>query len=126
MKKLCLLTLLLVSFSVSSQTDSLKYLRLDSLTPEQLQQYYINEPEPIQFYKGPDVGDSIYYVLDPLAIPTKTVEGEPLSYHGEGLSAEPEPEEADTSRSDSIHSMRPKVSLGTGLLAFHGDLYKNH
>jgi hypothetical protein len=124
MRRLSLLTFLLVSLSVNAQTDSLKYSRLDSLTPEQLLQYYINEPEPVQFYKGPDIGDSVYYVLDPMALPTKTVEGESLSRHGEDES----PEDAETisdSTSSAEQKMKPKISLGAGFLSFDGDVYKS-
>ena len=124
--KLLFLSLLACSFSVFSQEDSLRLSRLDSLTPEQLQQYYINEPEPVQYYKGPSAGDSVYFILSPMAVPSTTVEGEALSRHGDGITELAEEEEASDTSSDSKRYLEPKVSLGTGLMAFHGDLYKNH
>jgi hypothetical protein len=117
MRKSLLPFFLLVSLSVISQTDSLKYAKLDSLSYEQLQEYYLNEPEPPQFFKGPVVGDSVYGVLNPLTVPTETVLADPL-IRPEGAG---ESFEEDTS-SNADQKLRPKISLGMGELAFKGDL----
>jgi hypothetical protein len=121
MRKLLLLFVLLTSFSVFSQTDSLKYARLDSLSYEQLQDYYINEPEPPQFYKGPTVGDSVYQVLNPLTMPTETVLAESL------IRSEEESQLiANDTSSNAEQKFKPKIAIGVGQLAFRGDLYKRH
>lgn len=125
MKKLILFVLFLVSISVSAQTDSLNQSQLDKLSPEELLQFYINEPEPIPFYRGPvEIGDSVYNVLNPLTIPTETVDAEAL------YRAELEEEKLKQELLDTINytdqKLKPKVALGSGLLAFHGDLYKKH
>jgi|GEM_PF-286387 len=99
-------------------------LPIDSLNPDQLLLYYQLEPEPIQFYKGPTDGDSIYYVLNPLTIPTNTVDGDRLSRHGDGY-LEPDLS-ADTSSSAVEQRLKPKISIGVGRLGFSGDLYKKH
>jgi hypothetical protein len=104
--------------------DSLRKLPLDSLTPDQLLQYYIAEPEPIQFYKGPDIGDSVFYVLNPLTIPTQTVYGDKLSRHGDGL--EDNSEQVLDSATSAEQKLKPKICLGVGRMGFSGDLYKKH
>ncbi len=124
MKKCLLLIAFLSFFSAFSQTDTSNYSPLDKLTPEQLLEYYINEPEPPQFYKGPDVGDSVFYALQPLTIPTETVEASPLSRHGAGA-ANQELAELDTINRVN-QKFKPKISFGVGSLGFHGDLYKKH
>ena len=124
MKKLAIIISFLVSLSARSQSDSLKYARLDSLTPEQLLQYYINEPEPIPFSKGPEhVGDSVYNILNPLTIPTETVYAEAL--YRFDYSRPAEDNILDTSNT-ADQKMKPKISLGVGRLAFQGDLYNTH
>jgi hypothetical protein len=125
MKKILLLFLLVLAGSAFSQSDSLKYAQLDSLSPEQLQEYYINEPEPIQFYKGPDVGDSVYYTLSPAVVPTQTVEADPLTLNRERPESALNPNELDTT-SLVEQQLKPKISLGSGRLSYHGDLYKKH
>ena len=125
MKKILLLFLLVLAGSAFSQSDSLKYAQLDSLSPEQLQEYYINEPEPIQFYKGPDVGDSVYYTLSPAVVPTQTVEADPLTLNRERPESALNPNELDTT-SLVEQQFKPKISLGSGRLSYHGDLYKKH
>lgn len=123
MKKLACIILFLVSLSAQSQTDSLKYLRLDSLSGDQLLQYYINEPEPIPFSKGPEhVGDSVYNILNPQTIPTVTVDAEALFRPGFDL---PGAEGIDTMNRIELR-MKPKISFGVGRLGFHGDLYNTH
>lgn len=97
---------------------------LDSLTPDELQRYYVIEPEPIQFYKGPDVGDSVYYVLNPLTIPTQTINGYALGGHGDGSEA---PQDlALDSAFNAEQRLKPKISLGVGRMGFNGDLYQRH
>lgn len=126
MKKLILLVLFLVSVTVRSQTDTTNLSFLDSLTYDQLLQYYINEKEPPQFSKGPiEIGDSSYKILNPLTIPTKTVYADPLLRFGDG--------DFFTGLNNGIEDstfngqmLKPKVSLGMGRLGFHGDLYSKH
>jgi hypothetical protein len=101
--------------------DSLrKGLPLDSLSYDELLDYYVHEPEPISFYKGPDTGDSVYYVLNPLTIPTTTVYGDPLSNHRSEYDLE------DSDPQDTINrveqAFKPKIGLGMGRLGFYGDL----
>lgn len=103
-----------------SLEDVLK-LPLDSLNYDELLVYYQAEPGPPETYKGPDVGDSLFYELDPITRPTNTVEGYPLkSYHnafeGEALAL-------DTISTEE-QRLKPKISLGVGRMGFHGDLYK--
>ena len=88
-------------------------------------EYYINEPEPVQFYKGPNDGDSVYYTLSPLVVPSTTVEADPLTLNRE----KPEPEELENEKDTSSldeQKYKPKISLGAGRLSYHGDLYKMH
>lgn len=121
MKKLACLILVLASLSAYSQSDSLKYAELDNLSPEQLLEYYINEPEPIDFPKGPvTVGDSMYNILNTLTVPTETVEADPLWRRKEFKLSEDESYETPEQR------MLPKIALGAGSLSFHGDLYQKH
>ncbi len=125
MKKLIALVLFLVSATVHSQTDTSSVSPLDNLTPDQLLQYYINEPPPFQTYKGPEkVGDSVFNILAPLVVPTQTVYADPLLrfYRGSVISKD---ELLDTG-SSVLQRMKPKVALGLGRLGFHGDLYKKH
>ncbi|MCC6371980.1 MAG: hypothetical protein IT236_13330 [Bacteroidia bacterium] len=125
MRKLVLLILFISAYSVYSQTDSLHYARLDSMTPEELLQYYINEKEPPEFDKGPNIGDSLYYVLRPMAYPTQTVEADPLFLNRQRPAQETETEVLDTS-STADYKFRPKISLGAGRLSFVGDVYQKH
>jgi len=110
--------------SKPASTVDLRGIPLDSLTADQLLIYYQNEPEPIQFYKGPDIGDSVYYVLNPLTIPTTTVNGYVLGGHGDGSGSELD-EEIDTT-SAAEQRLKPKISFGVGRMGFNGDLYKKH
>jgi hypothetical protein len=122
MKKLILLILFFVPVFSFTQEDSLKYNQLDSMSYEELQLYYKNEPEPIPFYKGPDTGDSLYFVINPLVVPTETVLAEPLSIH------RLKEDEIPVLLTDSLNTieqrLKPKISIGAGSLSFHGDLYK--
>lgn len=97
-----------------------KKLPLDSLTYDELLVYYQNEPEPISFYKGPDTGDSVYYALNPLTIPTTTVYGYPLSNHRSEYDLE-DPEPLDTINRVE-QAFKPKIGLGIGRLTFYGDI----
>jgi hypothetical protein len=104
--------------------DSLRKMPLDSLTPEQLQEYYINEPEPISFYKGPNIGDSVYYVLNPQVVPTQTVYGDPLSIRK--LDSDGEVAEVPDTANNAEQMLKPKISLGVGRMGFDGDIYNRH
>ncbi len=120
MKKLCLLMIVFFSFALKSQTE------IDNLSYEELFKYYQAEPEPIPFYKGPNIGDSLFYQLRPFAIPTETVNAQPLMWHmylQEALNGKIQP--VDTSR-DYFEILKPKISLGAGRLAFVGDLGKKN
>lgn len=109
--------------AIVTSTVDVRSLPLDSLTPEQLLIYYQTEPEPPQFYKGPDTGDSVYYALSPLTMPTQTVEGEPLSWHGDGV--KPILDLSDT-LDLAEQRLKPKISIGMGRMGFVGDLYSKH
>ena len=124
MKKFLLLIFFFTSLFVSAQTDTTDNSPIDNLTPDQILDYFINEPEPPQFYKGPDVGDSVFYVLRPLTVPTETVEAPPLSRHG-AAAANAEGEIIDTVNRIQ-QRLKPKISFGIGSLGFHGDLYQKH
>lgn len=125
MKKLILLVLPLLSLTVLSQTDTSNLSELDTMSPDELLQYYINEKEPVQFYKGPEkIGDSVYNIINPLTIPTKTV-------YADGLfNFDLVVENGKSLFSDSSNSfaqkLKPKIALGVGRLGFYGDLYKKH
>jgi len=122
MKKLILLVLSLLSFAVRSQTDTSNYSPLDQLSYDELMLYYINERNPPDSYKGPDTGDSIFQILDPLVIPTQTVYADPLlrfnnPFRGEGG------DDSDTSGNLVMEKYKPKMSIGVGSFGFYGDLY---
>ncbi|HQQ93843.1 MAG TPA: SPOR domain-containing protein [Bacteroidia bacterium] len=125
MKKLSLLVLLFLSFKVASQQpDSLKFALLDSMSYEQLLQHYINEPEPIKFYKGPvELGDSSYQAMNALTVPTETVEAPPLFRYNieEGF----EESSSDTTGASQT-AYWPKIALGFGKMGYTGDLYSKH
>ncbi|MBK9283187.1 MAG: hypothetical protein IPM51_02600 [Sphingobacteriaceae bacterium] len=119
MKKLISFILILVSVAVKGQTDS---SALDKLTPEELLQYYINEPEPPSTFKGPEkVGDSLFENLNTQVVPTETVHANALFREGQ------EQNERNAFLLDSVNradfKMKPKIGLGFGRLAFYGDLY---
>lgn len=125
LKRLSVLILLLFAGYAKSQTDTAAS-PLDKLTPEELLQYYINEPEPFSKYKGKEtVGDSLYAILQPSVIPTETVYAK--GQYRPGIDEDP----ADTLGSDSMfvstaQAMKPKVALGAGRLGFYGDLYSKN
>ncbi len=125
MKRVFLFLLFLLSLQVRSQEpDSLKYDALDSLSYEQLLEYYVNEPEPPRFYKGPvEIGDSTYQVLNEQVIPTDTVAAEPLFRYDYFM--QNDISEEDTS-SIEFSDFKPKIALGFGKLGFNGDLYSKH
>ncbi len=123
-KRLSVLILLLFAGYAKAQTDTAAS-PLDKLTPEELIQYYINEPEPFSNYKGPvKVGDSLYGVLNPQVIPTQTVEAKGL-YH-ENIYEPQDSTSADTMFVSTAQAMKPKVALGAGRLGFYGDLYSRN
>jgi len=94
------------------------------MTAEELYEYYKNLPEPEQWYKGPTTGDSLFYQILPLSAPLFTVEAEPLHFRKWYPSAATSfsVDIPDTSRSGALQKMLPKIALGAGSLAFHGDL----
>ncbi|MDI1353895.1 MAG: SPOR domain-containing protein [bacterium] len=104
--------------SIRLSKDSIKYARLDSLTEEQLLAYYLTEPEPAVSSKGSIKGDSLYFVLNPLTIPTTTVNGSTMFRE----ISEEQQVLPDTSKAAMEQQMRPKISIGIGRLGFHGDL----
>ncbi|WP_317896819.1 SPOR domain-containing protein [Aurantibacillus circumpalustris] len=110
--------------NVTHNAAELRLLPIDSLTSDQLLLYYQTEPYPEQFYIGPKQGDSLYYILNPLTIPTTTLEGEPLSRHMTGLGDDLN-QNLDSS-SAAEQRLKPKISIGVGRMGFHGDLYNKH
>ncbi len=96
--------------------DSIKFERLDSLSDEQLLEYYIAEPLPPMNGRLPSKGDTLFAELNPLTIPTQTVEGESLIY---SFVEAPVP---DSVLDASEQMMRPKIGIGMGRIGFHGDL----
>lgn len=125
MRKLILVGAFLVSLVVRAQTDTTGAFFPDSVSNEKILQYYVNEPEPIQFYRGPvEVGDSSFNYLNPLTYPTHTVYADPLLHYNSSLINMLSPAGSDSSFASQM--LKPKVSLGMGRLAFHGDLYQKH
>lgn len=96
--------------------DSVKFERLDSLSYEQLQEYYISEPLPPMTGRRPSKGDTIFSILNPLTAPTRTVEGESLFHPFVDVPL------SDSALDASEQMMRPKIGIGMGRIAFHGDL----
>jgi hypothetical protein len=118
-KKLgALVAALMLTFSASGQIDSVPDARLDSMDYEQLQQFYTNETDPPYQFKGASVGDSVYGLLNELTSPTNTVDAPSLFR---------DLYEAPLAGTDSfdfaMQKYKPKISLGMGRLAFHGDIY---
>lgn len=121
-KKISVFILLLVTCYVKAQQDT---SALDKLTPEELLQYYINEPEPWFKYKGPEkVGDSLFTDLNTKVIPTETVVAKGLYHESEDLTASTS--EQDSAFNAADQALKPKVALGTGRLGFDGDIYSKH
>jgi len=111
--------LLLFPFYSFSQTDT-SYL--DKLSPEELQKYYENEPE-FKYNIGPlYVGDILFKSLQPLVVPTQTVEA-PALYH-EGRDLPGMPVTADSASENDLFALKPKIALGSGRLNFFGDVYE--
>lgn len=122
MPKVILLVLFLFSISVKSQTDTAV---LNKLSPQELLQYYINEKEPEGMYKGiPFVGDSLYNILNPLVIPTQTVNADAIYRDGIEIT------EGKIKLLDTINridqKLKPKIALGVGRLGFYGNIYQKH
>ncbi|MBK7818851.1 MAG: hypothetical protein IPJ60_15905 [Sphingobacteriaceae bacterium] len=123
-KRISVLILLLFAGYAKAQTDTAAS-PLDKLTPEELIQYYIDEPEPFSKFRGPEkVGDSLYGDLNTQVIPTQTVEAKGL-YH-EGVSEAVDSTGSDSAFVSTAEAMKPKVSLGAGRLGFYGDLYSKN
>ncbi len=123
-KRLAVLILITVSCYAKAQQDT-SSSPLDKLSPEELLQHYINEPEPWSKYKGPEkVGDSLYKDLNIKVIPTETVFAKGL-YH-EGQEDLIKPEEGDSSFNTLDQAMKPKIGIGAGRMGFDGDVYQKH
>lgn len=123
MRKLISTAFLLVSLVVRSQTDTTSSFFPDSVSYDKILQYYINEREPIQFYKGPiEVGDSSYQVLNPQTYPTHTVLADPIPRPDESVESNALSLNGDSAFSGQM--FKPKVAVGMGRLAFNGDLYQ--
>ncbi len=123
MRKLILFPFLLVSLIVRSQTDTTSSFFPDSVSYDKILQYYINEKEPPQFYKGPvEVGDSSYQVLNPQTYPTHTVLADPQYRPDDTFESNALSLNGDSAFSGQM--FKPKVALGMGRLAFNGDLYQ--
>lgn len=124
LKRISVLILLLFAGYAKAQTDTAAS-PLDKLTPEELIQYYIDEPEPFSKFRGPEkVGDSLYVDLNTQVIPTQTVEAKGL-YHP-GVDEEIDSTGTDSAFVSTAQAMKPKVSLGAGRLGFYGDLYSKN
>jgi len=124
LKRISVFILLLLAGYAKAQTDTAAS-PLDKLTPEELIQYYINEPEPFSKFRGPEkVGDSLFTNLNTLVIPTATVEAKGL-YH-EAADEAADSIGADSAFVSTAQAMKPKVSLGAGRLGFYGDLYSKN
>jgi hypothetical protein len=125
MKRVLLLLLFLVSLNIRSQEpDSLKFAALDSLSYEQILDFYVNEPIPPQFYKGPvEIGDSTYKALNEQVIPTDTVAAEPLFRYDYFMQNADAFEDTSTIE---VSDFKPKIALGFGKLGYTGDLYSKH
>lgn len=122
MYKLILLVLFLFALSVKSQTDTAV---LNKLSPQELLQYYINEKEPEGMYKGPPfIGDSLYNILNPLVIPTQTVNADAVYRDGVKTSEEQIKLGDTINRIDQ--KLKPKIALGVGRLGFYGNMYQKH
>lgn len=102
--------------SIRFSPDSIKFRRLDSLSEDELLAYYVAEPPPPMTGKRPSIGDTIFMELDPLTIPTQTVEGESLFHSFQDVPL------SDSVLDASEQMMRPKIGIGMGRLGFHGDL----
>jgi len=95
---------------------------LDKLSPEELLEYYINEPEPFYKFKGPEnIGDSLYSDLNTQVIPTQTVLAKGLYHDTDDDYAKGDAEADTTNLSDQ--KLKPKVALGAGRLGYFGDVY---
>lgn len=124
LRNLGLLIFFLLTCFANAQQDT-SGSALDKLTPEQLLEYYQNEPEPFSKYKGPEkVGDSLYVDLNTKVIPTETVIGSSLYHESEedyvkknGL---------DSSFNTADQALKPKIALGAGRLGYYGDIYSKH
>lgn len=121
-KKISVFILLLVTCYVKAQQDTSS---LDKLTPEELLQHYINEPEPWFKYRGPEkVGDSLFTDLNTKVIPTETVLAKGLYREGEDFTKNEQ--ESDSAFNAADQALKPKIALGTGRLGFDGDIYSKH
>ncbi len=107
--------------AIRTSPDSIKFAKLDSLTNEELLEYYQSEPLPLNDPRRISKGDTLYQQLNPLTIPTTTVEGVPLwrPFY------EPLPEDSMI-YGGVAQLMRPKIGFGMGRLGYHGDIGSKH
>ncbi|MBS1650469.1 MAG: SPOR domain-containing protein [Bacteroidetes bacterium] len=121
MQRLLVLLFLLASVAANAQVDT---AYLNKLSPDELLKYYINEKEPQGLYKGPEkVGDSLFNYLNPLVVPTKTVEADALFRWGNDPLLN-ESANLPDSVDDPLYKLKPKISLGVGRLGYHGNIYE--
>ncbi len=122
LKKVLLIFSIFSFFCLKAQTDTAV---LNKMSPEELLQYYINEKEPEGMVKGPEkVGDSLYNILNPQVVPTKTVEGEPYFREADDIIGNKSEEDEPIETADQ--KQKPKISIGAGRLGFFGDIYSKH
>ncbi len=121
MQKFLFLVLLFISLSVKCQIDTAK---LNALSPEELLQYYINEKEPENIYKGPlKIGDSLYNTLNLQVIPTQTVYADAL-YKDELEREDDEKNKLIDTVNRVKEKLKPKIALGAGRLSYYGNVYQ--
>lgn len=123
-RKLGVLIFVFVSCYVKAQQDTAAS-PLDKLTPEELLQHYLNEPEPFSKYRGPEkVGDSLFTDLNTKVIPTETVEAKGLFHDNENFTEDATT--LDSAFNSAEQAMKPKISIGAGRLGYYGDLYSRN
>ncbi len=116
--------LLLSAFALYSlsplyaQVDTSGAIPLDSLSAEQLLEYYQNEPQDTDVYVGPTIGDSLFRELNKLTMPTSTVAWPQA--HRLDEDAVVYVDSADM----ALQKYKPRISLGMGRLGYHGDIYE--
>lgn len=103
--------------AIRVSADSIKFAKLDALTEDELLEYYLSEPLPLNDPRRASSGDTLYNILNPLTIPTKTVEGQSLYY----AFSEPLPEDSMV-YGGALQLQRPKIGIGMGRIAYHGDI----
>lgn len=121
MQRILFLVFIFISLSVKCQIDTAK---LNALSPEELLQYYINEKEPENIYKGPSkIGDSLYNTLNIQVIPTQTVYADGL-YNDEFDHEDAEKNKLIDTANRVKEKLKPKIALGAGRLSYFGNVYQ--